>query len=467
MNTFQRGPSRHVAVVAGAMLAVAAMALSFLTPAKAEAVTYSQLLSARSQAAASKKRVANLKSQLSGVSASLQSQILELDDLTNNQIPAAQDAVDSANSASADADEAAESASQRLSAAQKDKADLQKKIEQTGKDYDDAHAAVAEVARTSLHGSQASDTMSIVTGAQDASDYVDSMQTSAAISRSEAETANSAAEDLSTSKNREQRLAAIEQEIKDLKAKADSEAATAKQAAADAKEKAAHLQSLREEGNSKRAALEAKESQLKTSAAKEAAETLVIQSKVDSFNEQYAAQQAAAAKQAAANAAKAQGTYKSYKKKTSTHHSSSSSSHKGSSSSSSSSSGSGSVSSGTVGHATGDVGNMYPFSQCTWWAYIRRHQLGLPVGSYFGNGGDWASSARALGYKVNHTPSVGAIVSFAPGQNGSNAQYGHVAIVERVNSDGSIYTSNCGAVMQGRIYYQTVYNASAYWYIHS
>jgi surface antigen len=72
-----------------------------------------------------------------------------------------------------------------------------------------------------------------------------------------------------------------------------------------------------------------------------------------------------------------------------------------------------------------------------------------------------------LGYKVDHTPAVGAIVSYLPGQNGSNAVYGHVAIVERVNSNGTILTSNCGAVMQGAIYYQTVSNVHAYWYIHN
>ena len=52
-------------------------------------------------------------------------------------------------------------------------------------------------------------------------------------------------------------------------------------------------------------------------------------------------------------------------------------------------------------HADGDTGNAYEFSQCTWWAYVRRHQLGLPAGSHMGNGADWADTARRLGYWVD------------------------------------------------------------------
>ncbi|MCI1831681.1 MAG: CHAP domain-containing protein [Bifidobacterium sp.] len=120
-------------------------------------------------------------------------------------------------------------------------------------------------------------------------------------------------------------------------------------------------------------------------------------------------------------------------------------------------------------HATGDSGNAYEFSQCTWWVYVRRHQLGLPVGSHMGNGNMWASSARALGYWVDNTPRhVGDIMVFAAGQDGADASYGHVAIVEKINSDGSITTSECGAVLDGKTISRT-FSASqtgSYQFIH-
>lgn len=84
--------------------------------------------------------------------------------------------------------------------------------------------------------------------------------------------------------------------------------------------------------------------------------------------------------------------------------------------------------------ASASAGNRYAFGNCTWYAYERRVQLGLPVGSFWGNAATWAMYAQAAGYLVNNTPSVGAIM-----QNGGG--YGHVAIVESVNSDGSITIS--------------------------
>jgi len=83
------------------------------------------------------------------------------------------------------------------------------------------------------------------------------------------------------------------------------------------------------------------------------------------------------------------------------------------------------------------AGNRYDYGYCTWYAYNRRAQLGRPVGSFWGNASTWASYARGSGYLVNNTPKVGAVM-----QDGYSAGgYGHVAVVESVNADGSVYIS--------------------------
>lgn len=83
------------------------------------------------------------------------------------------------------------------------------------------------------------------------------------------------------------------------------------------------------------------------------------------------------------------------------------------------------------------VGNRYDYGYCTWYVYERRAQIGRPVGSFWGNASTWASYARGSGYLVNNTPAVGAVM-----QNSYQAGgYGHVAVVESVNIDGSIFVS--------------------------
>ncbi|KAB5606746.1 CHAP domain-containing protein [Bifidobacterium jacchi] len=113
-------------------------------------------------------------------------------------------------------------------------------------------------------------------------------------------------------------------------------------------------------------------------------------------------------------------------------------------------------------HATGQDGNSYPYGQCTWWAYERRVQLGLPVGSFFGNGNMWADSARSMGYWVDHTARhPGDVVAFQSGQFGADATYGHVAVVERINSDGSIEVSESNVKGLGVVSHRTFSAADA------
>lgn len=120
-------------------------------------------------------------------------------------------------------------------------------------------------------------------------------------------------------------------------------------------------------------------------------------------------------------------------------------------------------------HATGDSGNAYPWGQCTWWSYERRHQLGLNTGSYFGNAQSWGASASALGYWVDNTArAVGDVIVFAPGQEGASAEYGHVAIVEAINPDGSIKISESNAQGLGVISSRefTAAQAANFTYVH-
>ena len=82
-------------------------------------------------------------------------------------------------------------------------------------------------------------------------------------------------------------------------------------------------------------------------------------------------------------------------------------------------------------------------------------------------GCQWADSARALGYWVDNTPRhVGDIIVFAAGQEGSDSYYGHVAIVEKINDDGSIVTSESGASLNGGTYSRTLTNVGDFQYIH-
>lgn len=436
-----------VAVVAMASLGTALVATQSNVP-NARAVTYSQLQSARARADAARARSNELRNQLAGVSAALRDKIVALDDLNNNQIPAAQDALDQATQAAQTAQAAADAAKQRMEAAQKDEADLKAKIAQTGKNYDDARAALAQSARSAMHGSAASTTVAVVTQAKSTNQFVSSMQSKAAVDRAEANAANSSAEDLSLSQNREERLQAIADRIAQLKAEADAENARAQQAQADAQSKKQALDALVAKSTRERADLEAQQSQLTTASARQAAQAVALQSQLNATQNQYQAERAAAAAHAAQLATQSQGSYRAPANPPAQ----------------SNSGNSGGSSSSNPGFSSGDSGLAYPWGQCTWWAYVRRHQLGLPVGSYFGNGGQWANSARAHGYRVDQSPSVGAVIVFAPGQDGADPVYGHVAIVEAVYGN-RVLISESNVRGLGVISYRTLY-APGHWFIH-
>lgn len=60
------------------------------------------------------------------------------------------------------------------------------------------------------------------------------------------------------------------------------------------------------------------------------------------------------------------------------------------------------------------------------------------------NAENFIEKAQAYGLKISNKPTLGGIMVWQKGSLSSGDGAGHVAIVERINSDGSIYTSESG-----------------------
>ena len=69
-------------------------------------------------------------------------------------------------------------------------------------------------------------------------------------------------------------------------------------------------------------------------------------------------------------------------------------------------------------------GHSFPWGYCTWYVATKRY---VPWG---GDAKYWLSNARSYGYRVDHTPSVGAIMV-----TNENRYYGHVVYVEAIHGN--------------------------------
>jgi surface antigen len=82
------------------------------------------------------------------------------------------------------------------------------------------------------------------------------------------------------------------------------------------------------------------------------------------------------------------------------------------------------------------------YRHCTSFVAWRLSQRG-PFDNYM-NGGhwyharNWADNAQRLGFPVDSRPAVGAVAHWYPGEGDADG-LGHVALVESVNADGSVY----------------------------
>lgn len=91
---------------------------------------------------------------------------------------------------------------------------------------------------------------------------------------------------------------------------------------------------------------------------------------------------------------------------------------------------------------TGDV-NGYPPSECTWWADERYHQLTGFYVPWAADAHGWLAGAQANGWEWSAIPpNVPCIIVLQPGVQLADIHYGHVGVVEKVNADGSVTTSD-------------------------
>lgn len=98
----------------------------------------------------------------------------------------------------------------------------------------------------------------------------------------------------------------------------------------------------------------------------------------------------------------------------------------------------------------------YPQGQCTWYVDQRMKQFNEYIHNNMGDAHNWNNRAEKEGYHVSSTPKKHTAVVFEAGQLGADTQYGHVAFVEKVNSDGSIIISESNVKGLGVISYRTI-----------
>ncbi len=96
---------------------------------------------------------------------------------------------------------------------------------------------------------------------------------------------------------------------------------------------------------------------------------------------------------------------------------------------------------GTLYTGSGVTADRFSFGQCTYYADLEYHALTGYWVDWIGNAYQWSYGASSAGWIVSATPHVPSIIVLQPYVQGAGG-YGHVAVVERINSDGSVYTAN-------------------------
>ncbi len=109
-------------------------------------------------------------------------------------------------------------------------------------------------------------------------------------------------------------------------------------------------------------------------------------------------------------------------------------------------------------------GNTYFWGNCTWYVFNRRAQIGRPIPNNLGDAYRWFGSAIAQNLPVDRKPELGAIYLEPEG-----SYIGHVAVVERLNPDGSMLVSEMNYNWQTGVRTERLISAAdvnSHYYLH-
>jgi surface antigen len=104
----------------------------------------------------------------------------------------------------------------------------------------------------------------------------------------------------------------------------------------------------------------------------------------------------------------------------------------------------------------------FGYRNCTDWAAYRAEQLTgilVPYGSALGNATDWDNNALNYSFTVDNTPEIGDIAVWDATPTNS---FGHVEVVEAVNSNGTVNTSGYNKMQDGNYGQQSGVTANHY-----
>ncbi len=94
-----------------------------------------------------------------------------------------------------------------------------------------------------------------------------------------------------------------------------------------------------------------------------------------------------------------------------------------------------------IDDTAGSTAGNFPYGQCTYWSAYHYHEVSGHWVTWNGDAWMWRDGAASAGWVVSSTPHVPSIIVLQQYTQGTQ-QYGHVAVVESINSDGSVVTSN-------------------------